>query len=55
MTIIFAVFFFLLLTLPVISGVLAYHLISRFQERNVRDQRVAKDLLYVATLNRRSS
>ena len=48
-----AVFFLLLLTLPVVSGVIAYHAVSHFQKKKTRDQRIAKDLLYVMALNHR--
>jgi hypothetical protein len=48
-----AVFFLLLLTLPVVSGVIAYHAVSHFQKKKIRDQRISKDLIYVMTLNHR--
>jgi len=51
--ILIAVFFLLLLTVPVITAVFAYGLMTHLQKRKSRDQRISKDLFYVMTLNRR--
>jgi hypothetical protein len=48
-----AVFFLLLLTVPVITAIFAYGLMTHLQKRKSRDQRISKDLFYVMTLNRR--
>jgi HAMP domain-containing protein len=47
------IFFVLLLTMPVAAGVIAFYAMSRLQRRQKRDERLARDLMYVRALNRR--
>lgn len=47
------IFFVLLLTMPVVAGVIAFHAMTRLQKRQKRDERLARDLIYVRALNRR--